>query len=343
MAYRKSARRRSVARCPHHPGNHRPARSRHQAVDQAVARRAGVAALAGLRHSLPRHERVLAVDGRRHVRLRLAVLDDLQPGQEPWRPGPQGREVDDRDLLQELHQGGRSARYRREERRGPPRAEGLSGVQCRSGRGAARALPSGRRRSISSSPKAARPELDAFFAAIPASAAAPGRRGLLRARRSTASRCRRRTCSPASITTTRRSPMSCRTGPAMPAVSAAISRTASAPPPMPPRNWSRNCRARCSAPNSVCRWRTSTATPATSSIGSSCCKDDDRAILTAAAKAEEASSLLLKLGGRGGRRAGRRRARRRRARGLREDVMGRSVSYPSGAIVAFTVLEVEER
>ena len=29
------------------------------------------------------------------------------------------------------------------------------------------------------------------------------------------------------------------------------------------------------------------------------------------------------------------------ARGLKEDAMGRSVSYPSGAIVAFTVLEVE--
>jgi antirestriction protein ArdC len=38
--------------------------------------------LAGLRDSLSRHECVLAVDGRRHVRLCLAVLDDLQPGQE---------------------------------------------------------------------------------------------------------------------------------------------------------------------------------------------------------------------------------------------------------------------
>jgi hypothetical protein len=167
MAYRKPS---PGAHCrphPHHAGDHRPARGRHQAVDPALARRPGVAALARLRDSLSRHERVLAVDGRRHVRLRLALLDDLQPGPRPRRAGPQGREVDHRHLLQELHQGGRSARYRREERRSPPRAEGLSGLQRRPGRGSARALPSLPPRSNWSSPKAARLELDAFFAAIP--------------------------------------------------------------------------------------------------------------------------------------------------------------------------------
>jgi antirestriction protein ArdC len=69
---------------PHYPGNHCPPRSRDQAVGPALARRAGVAPLARLRHSLSRHERVLAVDGRRHVRLRLALLDDLQSGPRPW-------------------------------------------------------------------------------------------------------------------------------------------------------------------------------------------------------------------------------------------------------------------
>jgi hypothetical protein len=55
-----------------------------------------VAALARLRHSLSRHERVLAVDGRRHVRLRLALLDDLQPGQNLGAQVRKGREVDHR-------------------------------------------------------------------------------------------------------------------------------------------------------------------------------------------------------------------------------------------------------
>jgi hypothetical protein len=77
MAYRKGR----AAACrppPASPRKSSPSGSRHEAVDQAVARRARFAAPAGLRDSVPRHECVLAVDGRRHVRLRLAVLDDLQ-------------------------------------------------------------------------------------------------------------------------------------------------------------------------------------------------------------------------------------------------------------------------
>ena len=99
------------------------------AMDQAMARCPGLPALAGLRNSVPGHERVLALDGRRHVRLRFAVLDDLQPGKIARSPGPQGREIDHRDLLQELHQGGGSPRYWRKDRRGPPGAQGLSSLQ----------------------------------------------------------------------------------------------------------------------------------------------------------------------------------------------------------------------
>jgi antirestriction protein ArdC len=94
---------------------------------------------------------------------------------EARRAGPQGREVDHRHLLQELYQGGRSPRYREkpdeEARRVLKAYPVFNADQVERSSGALPSLPP---RLISSSPKAARLKLDAFFASAPGSAPSSG-------------------------------------------------------------------------------------------------------------------------------------------------------------------------
>jgi antirestriction protein ArdC len=72
-----------------------------------------------------------------------------------------------RDLLQELHQGGRSPRHRRKDRRKSPRAEGLSGFNADQVEGLPeRFHPHATLEVVE--PEGRQAELDSFFASVPA-------------------------------------------------------------------------------------------------------------------------------------------------------------------------------